>query len=58
MKKRISLTLSGVLLALGSSAFAATDYNPPPAGDEQYRQCLNHAKTLYEGGEAHADWSE
>ncbi|MBY0454412.1 MAG: hypothetical protein K2Q11_05965 [Burkholderiaceae bacterium] len=51
MKKTISLVASTLLLALVGSAFAATDYNRPPAGDPQYRQCLNHAATLYEGGD-------
>lgn len=37
-------------LALSGLAMAQTVYNPVPAGDAQYRQCLRYAATLYEGG--------
>lgn len=46
-------TITGAALlwaVAGTSAWAATDYNRPPAGDAQYRQCLSYSATIYEGG--------
>lgn len=48
---RTALTGALLVLAAGTSALAATDYNKPPAGDAQYRQCLGYAAKLYEGGD-------
>ncbi len=48
---RNALTGALLVLAAGTSALAATDYNTPPAGDGQYRQCLSYAAKLYEGGD-------
>lgn len=48
---RTALTGALLVLAAGTSALAATDYNTPPAGDGQYRQCLSYAAKLYEGGD-------
>ena len=45
-----TITGAALLLAAGTSAWAATDYNRPPAGDAQYRQCLSYSATVYEGG--------
>lgn len=45
-----TITGAALLLAAGTSAWAAIDYNRPPAGDAQYRQCLSYSATVYEGG--------
>lgn len=51
MKKILAFTASALLLVWGGSAMAASDYNRPPAGDAQYRQCLSYAAKRYEGGD-------
>ena len=48
--KRIFLSSTAMLMLIGSSAYAADEYNTVPAGDGQYRQCLTYAAKLYEGG--------
>lgn len=47
-----SSVLAATLFALfaGGAALAADTYNPVPASDPQYRQCLAFAAKLYEGG--------
>ena len=43
-----ALTLAALSLSLTTSAMA--QYNPPPAGDVQFGQCLAYSATKYQGG--------
>ena len=49
MKFGKSLMLAFVL-AGASTAWAGEEYNTVPAGDAQYKQCLDFASKRYEGG--------
>ncbi len=50
MKTLMSAALAATLALLSLGAQAQTEYNPVPASDPQYRQCLSYASKLYEGG--------
>jgi hypothetical protein len=50
MKKLLACALSTVLSLAAVTAFAADDYNAPPAGDKQYAACLVYSNKNYEGG--------
>jgi hypothetical protein len=50
MKKLIATLIAISAAALTATASAQSVYNPVPAGDAQYRQCLAYAAKLYEGG--------
>ena len=52
MKSRSTLAALVFLFAASASVHAADDYNRPPAGDAQYKQCLTYSTTVYEGGNA------
>jgi hypothetical protein len=49
--RALSIITSALLLLSASAAVsAADDYNRPPAGNAQYKQCLSYSATIYEGG--------
>jgi hypothetical protein len=50
MKKLLAYALSTSLSFAAVTAFAADDYNAPPAGDKQYAACLVYSNKNYEGG--------
>jgi len=50
MKSILSFAAAAAMLLSAQAAVAQSTYNPVPAGDAQYRQCLTYASTLYEGG--------
>ena len=50
MKLLLSVAISTCLIAVTGSALANNDYNPVPADDVQYKQCLVRVNKLYEGG--------
>lgn len=51
MKKVYALAFAAAM-SLPSFAFAADDYNAPPAGDSQYAACIVSSNKTYEGGDA------
>lgn len=50
MKFSSTLTALVFVFAASGSVHAADDYNRPPAGNAQYKQCLTYSATIYEGG--------
>lgn len=52
MRKILAFALSAVAFCASASAFAADDYNAPPAGDKQFSACISYSNTVYEGGTA------
>lgn len=50
MNKITTWTTALLACLAAGSAFAQGGYNRPPAGDQQYAQCLVYANKLYEGG--------
>ena len=44
------LAALALFFAASGSVQAADDYNRPPAGDAQFRQCMVHSAKVYEGG--------
>ena len=50
MKPVYSALGAAILLTIANMSSAQTQYNPVPAGDAQYRQCLAYAAKLYDGG--------
>ncbi len=52
MKKLLALALSAAFAFATTTAFAADDYNAPPAGDKQYASCITYSNSNYEGGTA------
>ena len=51
MKRFLSVVASVLLLTAAGTAVAQDEYNPVPAGDAQYKQCLVRVNKLYEGGD-------
>lgn len=50
MKNLLSVFASVTLISLSGSALAQEAYNPVPAGDVQYKECLVRVNKLYDGG--------
>lgn len=50
MKTSLLLASLAFVFSAAGSAQAAEDYNRPPAGNAQYKQCLTYSATVYEGG--------
>ncbi|MGY8905476.1 MAG: hypothetical protein ACKVIH_13100 [Burkholderiales bacterium] len=51
MNKLIASVVTGVALCAAAAAFAADDYNAPPAGDRQYAACIAYSNKNYDGGD-------
>ncbi len=50
MKRLLTAVSTIAMLAASGTAFGQEEYNPVPAGDAQYRQCLSRVNDLYTGG--------
>jgi hypothetical protein len=54
MKRLSSFVAATCLFAFAGAALAVEEYNPVPAGDAQYRDCLVRVNKLYDGGNANS----
>lgn len=50
MKRIVVVCASLLLLCSAAVSLAQDKYNPVPAGDRQYRQCLDWSLKRYDGG--------
>ena len=50
MRIRYAIATAAAVLSVSTFAFAADVYDPVPAGDVQFGQCLAYSATVYQGG--------
>ena len=48
--KNLLLPMTAAFALFSAGAAIAQEYNPVPAGDQQYRECLSRVNRIYDGG--------